>query len=42
MTWYLQYLDLKVWKIIVCGYKFSTKVVDDNKIQTPLEEYDEK
>ena len=41
MSWYLQSLDLEVWKTILCGYTFPTKVVDINKIQKPLEEYDE-
>ena len=42
MNWYLQSLDLEVWKTILCGYTFPTKVVDTNKIQKPLEEYNEK
>ena len=42
MTWYLQSLDLEVWKTILFGYTFPTKDVDGNKIQKPLEEYDEK
>ena len=41
MSWYLQSLDLEVWKTILCGYTLPTKVVDINKIQKPLEEYDE-
>ena len=39
MTWYLQSLDLEVWKTIICGYTFPTKNVDGNKIQKPVEEY---
>ena len=39
MTWYLQSLDLEVWKTILFGYTFPTKNVDGNKIQKPLEEY---
>ena len=41
MTWYLQSLYLEVWKTILCGYFFHTKVVDENKIQKPLDKYDE-
>ena len=41
MTWYLQSLDLEVWKIILFGYTFPTKNVDVNKTQKPLEEYDD-
>ena len=32
---------MEVWKTILCGYTFLTKVVDVNKIQKSLEEYDE-
>ena len=42
MTWYLQSLDFEVWKTILFSYTFPTKDVDGNKIQKPLEEYDEK
>ena len=42
MTWYLQSLDLEVWKTIFCGYTFPTKVVDGNKIQKLLEGYNDK
>ena len=31
---------MEIWKTILCGYTFPTKVVDGNKIQKPLEEYD--
>ena len=41
MTWYLQSLDLEVWKTILYGYTLPTKVVEGNKIKKPLEEYDE-
>ena len=41
MTWYLQSLNLEVWKTILFGYTFLTKDVDGNKIKKPLEEYDE-
>ena len=41
ITWYLQSLDLEVWKTILFGYTFPPKVVDGNKIQKPLKEYDE-
>ena len=41
MTYYLQSLDLEVWKTILCGYIFPIKVVDENKIQKPIEEYNE-
>ena len=41
MTWYLQSLDLEVWKTILFGYTFPKKYVDGNKIQKPLEEYDD-
>ena len=41
MTWYLQSLYLEVWKTILCCYFFPTKVVDENKIQKPLDKYDE-
>ena len=41
MTWYLQSLDLEVWKTILLGYTFPSKDVDGNKIQKPLEEYNE-
>ena len=41
MTWYLQSLDLEIWKTFLCGYTFLTKVVDENKIQKTLEVYDE-
>ena len=41
ITWYLQSLDLEVWKTILFGYTFLPKVVDGNKIQKPLKEYDE-
>ena len=41
MIWYLQSLDLEVWKTILFGCTFPTKKVDGNKIQKPLEEYEE-
>ena len=41
MTWYLQSLDFVVWKTILFGYTFPTKNVDGNKIQKPLEEYND-
>ena len=39
MIWYLQSLDLEVWKTILFGYIYLTKNVDGNKIQKPHEEY---
>ena len=41
MTWYLEYLDLEVWKIILFGYTFPTKDVDGGKIRKTLDEYNE-
>ena len=41
MTWYLEYLDLEVWKTILFGYTFPTKDVDGGKIRKNLEEYNE-
>ena len=41
MTWYLQSLDLEGWKTILFGYTFPIKNVDGNKIQKPLEEYND-
>ena len=31
MTWYLESLDLEVWKTILFGYTFPTKDVDGGK-----------
>ena len=42
MIWYLQSLDLEVWKTIIFSYTFPTKNVYGNKIQKPLEEYNDK
>ena len=42
MTWYLKSIDLEVWKTISYGYIFPTKDVDGNKIEKPLEEYNDK
>ena len=39
MTWYLESLDLEVWKIILFGYTFPTKDVDGGKIRKTLDEY---
>ena len=36
MTWYLESLDLEVWKTILFGYTFPTKDVDGGKIRKPL------
>ena len=41
MTWYLESLDLEVWKTILFGYTFLTKDVDGGKIRKTLEEYNE-
>ena len=41
MTWYLESLDLEVWKTILFGYTFSTKDVDGGKIRKTLDEYNE-
>ena len=41
MTWYLESLDLEVWKTILFGYTFPTKDVDEGKIRKTLEEYNE-
>ena len=41
MTWYLQSLDLEVWKTILSGYTFSTKDVDESKINKTLDQYNE-
>ena len=40
-TWYLEYLDLEVWKTILYGYTFPTKDVDGCKIPKTLDEYSE-
>ena len=39
MTWYLESLDLEVWKTILFGYIFPTKDVDEGKIRKNLDEY---
>ena len=39
MTWYLEYLDLEVWKTILYGYTFPTKDVDECKIPKTLDKY---
>ena len=36
MTWYLESLDLEVWKTILFGYTFPTKDVDGGKEEKPL------
>ena len=36
MNWYLESLDLEVWKTILFGYTFRTKDVDGGKIRKPL------
>ena len=41
MIWYLQSLDFEVWRTILCGYTSPTKVVDGNKIQKPLDEFND-
>ena len=41
MTWYLESLDLEVWKAILFGYAFPTKDVDGGKIRKTLDEYNE-
>ena len=41
MTWYLESLDLEVWKTILYGYTFPTKDVDGCKILKTLDEYSE-
>ena len=41
MTWYLESLELEVWKTILFGYIFPTKDVDGGKIRKTLDEYNE-
>ena len=41
MTWYLESLDLEVWKTILYGYTFLTKDVDGCKFPKTLDEYSE-
>ena len=41
MTWYLEYLDLEIWKIVLFGNTFPTKDVDGSKIKKTLKEYSE-
>ena len=41
MTWFLESLDLEVWKTILFGYTFPTKDVDGGKIRKTLDEYSE-
>ena len=41
MTWYLESLDLEVWKTILFGYTFPTKDVDGGKIRKTFDEYNE-
>ena len=41
MTWYLESLDLEVWKAILFSYTFPTKDVDGGKINKTLDEYSE-
>ena len=41
MAWYLESLDLEVWKTILFGYTFPTKDVDGGKIRKTLDEYNE-
>ena len=41
MTWYLESLDLEVWKTILYGYTFPTKDVDKCKVSKTLDEYSE-
>ena len=41
MTWYLESLDLEVWKTILFGYIFPIKDVDGGKIRKTLDEYNE-
>ena len=41
MTWYLESLDLEVWKTILFSYTFPTKDVDGGKIRKTLDEYNE-
>ena len=41
MTWYLESLDLEVWKTILYGYTFPTKDVERCKIPKTLDEYSE-
>ena len=36
MTWYLQYLDLEVWKTIVFGYTFTKKMLMEVKSKNLL------
>ena len=39
MTWYLESLDLEVWKTILYGYNFRAKHVDGCKILKSINEY---
>ena len=41
ITWYLESLDLEVWKTIVFGYTFPTKDVDKGKIRKTFDKYNE-
>ena len=41
MTWYLESLDLEVWKTILFGYTFPIKDVDGGKIRKTLDKYNE-
>ena len=41
MTWYLESLDLEVWKTILFGYTFPTKDVGGGKIRKTLDKYNE-
>ena len=39
MTWFLESLDLEIWKTILFGYTFPTKEVDGGKIKKTLNDY---
>ena len=41
MTWFLESLDLEIWKTILFGYTFPTKEVDGGQIKNTLDEYSE-
>ena len=38
MTWFLESLDLEIWKTILFGYTFPTKEVDGGQIKNTLDE----
>ena len=41
MTWFLESLDLEIWKTILFGYTFPTKEVDGGKIKKTVDKYSE-